>query len=566
MKSKMNTSNGKTLTKRAVIFGILLGIIYTFLGIYLSYKVGLVALGGIFLLGYVLLQLTGSYNYKENVILTIIASSCLLPAFEISDNIAAMIIYKQYSNYQIAISFPLLLFLGLIGSLLGIFLLMPFKDQLLSLKWPMVEPSAKMMKALGGGKEEKRRAFSSMFVSAAITLTTILGKLRTLTSPFLPSFIGFEVSPMMAGLGFFISLSGVLSLLIGALYSIGVWFFLEGANSTLNLSEHIMHPWIFSLAIGIMVTTALMNIALNRKAFSEALKGFKREHKGNGLTSAWISLASVILLPLIALIGLYIILGSFYMALQTVYVIIIGIPITFLAAFFTAMARGETGFATSFSIDIVLLMSILLFAPDLAILLIGFSFMNALEMSSNRTIQSLKIASLTEVSKKDALKAVILSIIPGALIGAGVIWFFINVLGGIGTDAFPCPSAYVVGGYVLGVREAIVHGFLPEMYDLRMIFIGAVISIIFGVIQAKKKLKGFSLIPFAIGTLIPATYIFPMFLGAALDVYLKKKYGKNLATYSRERNKWTIITSGLFAGEGLVLMFLYLAYLFIPFA
>ena len=265
MNSKSNASNSKALTKRAVIFGLLLGMIYTFLGIYLSYKVGLVALGGIFILGYVLLQLTGSYNYKENVVLTIIASACLLPAFEISDNIAALIIFRQYSNYQIVISFPLLFFIGLVGSILGIFLLMPFKDHLLSLKWPMVEPSAKMMKALGGGKEERKKAFSSMFVSAAITLTTLLGKIRTLTLPSLPSFIGFEVSPMMAGLGFFISLLGVISLLLGALYSIGVWFFLEGANPTLNLSKHIMHPWIFSLAIGIMVTTALMNIVLIAK-------------------------------------------------------------------------------------------------------------------------------------------------------------------------------------------------------------------------------------------------------------------------------------------------------------
>jgi len=563
MNSKSNASNSKALTKRAVIFGLLLGMIYTFLGIYLSYKVGLVALGGIFILGYMLLQLTGSYNYKENVILTIIASACLLPAFEISDNIAALIIFRQYSNYQIVISFPLLFFIGLVGSILGIFLLMPFKDHLLSLKWPMVEPSAKMMKALGGGKEERKRAFSSMFVSAAITLTTLLGRIRTLTLPSLPSFIGFEVSPMMAGLGFFISLLGVISLLLGALYSIGVWFFLEGANPTLNLSKHIMHPWIFSLAIGIMVTTALMNIALNRKAFADALKSFKRERKSSNFTY-WVSPISMILLPLIALVGLYFILGSFQMTLEIIYVTIIGIPITFLAAFFVAMARGETGFATSFSIDIVLLMSILLFAPDLAILLIGFSFMNALEMSSNRTIQSLKLASLTEIHEKDALKAIIISIIPGALIGAGVIWFFINVLGGIGTNIFPCPSAYVTGGYVLGVREAIVHGLLPEMYDLRIILVGAVISIIFGVIQAKKKLKGFSLIPFAIGTLIPATYIFPMFLGAALDIYLKRKYRENLVTYNQERNKWTIITSGLFAGEGVVLMFFYLAYLFIP--
>jgi len=131
---------GRPLTKRAVIFGFLLGILYTFVGIYLSYKVGIVAMGGIFLLGYVLLQLTGKYDYKENVILIIIVTSCLLPAFEISDNIAALVIYGEYSSHKIPISFPLLFLMAAVGSLLGIFLLMPFKKQFLKLKWPMVQP------------------------------------------------------------------------------------------------------------------------------------------------------------------------------------------------------------------------------------------------------------------------------------------------------------------------------------------------------------------------------------------------------------------------------------------
>lgn len=193
-------NEGKALTKRAVILGLLLGILYTFLGIYLSYKVGVVGLGGIFLLGYILLQLTGKYNYKENVIMIIIVTSCLLPAFEISDNIAALVIYKNYSSQQITASFPLLFFLALVGSLLGIFLLMPFKNQFLKLKWPFVQPSAKMVKAIGGSEEEKKRAFGSMFLSALIALGTKLGNFKTLTLSFLPSFMGFEISPMMAGL------------------------------------------------------------------------------------------------------------------------------------------------------------------------------------------------------------------------------------------------------------------------------------------------------------------------------------------------------------------------------
>lgn len=559
-----NGNEGKALTKRAVILGLLLGILYTFLGVYLSYKVGIVALGGIFLLGYILLQLTGKYNYKENVILITIVTSCLLPAFEISDNIAALVIFKERSSLQIAASFPLLFFLALVGSVLGISLLMPFKKQFLKLKWPFVEPSAQMVKAIGGRREEKKRAFGSMLLSALIALGTTLGNLKTLTLSFLPSFIGFEVSPMMAGLGFFISFAGYALLVLGAAYSMGVWF-LSGANPILGFADHIMHPGIFSFAIGVMVTTALINIVLNRKAFTNVLRSFRRKPEQNdkGSIPKWMTPVSMILLPLATIVGLYFIFGYLQIALEIFYVVAIGVPIVLVAAFFVAMAMGETGFSTSFSVDMVLVLSILFFAPDIAILLLAFSALNAFEMSSTRTMRSLKLGSLTEVSEKDMLKAILISIIPGALIGAGTIWTFINVFGGLlGTDLFPCPTAYVTGGYVFGVREAIVGGTLPEMYDLRFILAGILISIVFSYLQSKKNIRGISPITFAVGTLIPPTYVLPMSLGAALDIYLRKRYGKDAKAHGEARTKWTVITSGLFAGEGVILMLFSFASLF----
>ncbi len=551
-----NKHEENILTKRVVILGFLLGVLYTFLGIYLSYKVGVIALGGIFLLGYILLQLTGKYNYKENIILIIIVTSCLLPAFEISDNIAALVIYKGEASRQITSSFPLLFFLALIGSLLGTFLLMPFKDQFLKLRWPFVQPTAQMVKAIGGGKGEKKMAFGSMFVSALIAFGTTLGKLRTLTLPFLPSFIGFEVSPMMAGLGFFISFVGFALLMLGAIYSMGVWFFSEGAKPDLLFTKHIMHPGIFSFAIGIMVTTALIGIALNRKAFVDAFRSFRRTSNENykSVVPTWMTLASMILLPPAVLLGLYFIFGYFQIALEIFYVVAIGVPIVLVAAFFVAMAMGETGFSTSFSVDMVLVLSVLFFAPDIAILLLGFSVLNAFEMSSTRTMRSLKLGSLTEISEKDMLKTILIATIPGAAIGAGTIWIFINIFGGLGTNKFPCPTALITGGYIFGVREAIVGGSLPEMYDLRFILAGIIFSIIFSYFQSKKNIRGFSPITFAVGMLIPSTYILPMSLGAALDIYLRKKYNKDVKAHGVARTKWTIITSGLFAGEGVILM------------
>lgn len=544
----------KALTKRSVVLGLLLGVLYTFLGVYLSYKVGITALGGMFILGYILLQLTGKYNYRENVIMMTIIAACLLPAVEISDNVAALVIYKGYSNLQITASFPLLFFLGLVGSLLGMLLLIPFKSQFLKLKWPFVQPSARIAKAIGGGREEKKRAFGAMFFSALIGLGTTLGNLKTLTLSFLPSFIGFEVSPMMAGLGFFISAAGFVSLTLGAAYSMGIWFF-SGANQTLGFTDHIMHPWIFSLAIGLMVTTAFINIVLNRRIFADAFRSFRRkEQTDKGLIPTWMTPISMILLPLAIILGLYLLFGYFQIALEIFYVVAIGVPIVLVGAFFVAMAMGETGLSTSFSIDMVLVLSILFFAPDIAILLLGFSVLNTYEISSTATMHSLKLASLTDVRERDMLKAILISAIPGAAIGAGTIWLFINVFGGLGTSAFPCPTAYVTGGYVFGVREAIVGGILPEMYDLRFILAGILISIAFSYFQSRVKMSGISPITFAIGMLVPPTYIFPMSLGAALDVYLKRKYQRDAEAHGKARTKWTVIASGLFAGEGVILM------------
>jgi uncharacterized oligopeptide transporter (OPT) family protein len=547
----------RPLTKRAVIFGFLLGILYTFVGIYLSYKVGIVAMGGIFLLGYVLLQLTGKYDYKENVILIIIVTSCLLPAFEISDNIAALVIYGEYSGHNIPISFPLLFLMAAVGSLLGIFLLMPFKKQFLKLKWPMVQPSAKMVKAIGGGKQEKKRAFGSMALSAVIAAVTRIGGFSTLGLPSLPSFIGFEVSPMMAGLGFFISFAGFALLAVGATYSLSAWFFLEGANPNLAFQDHIMHPSIFSTAIGLMVTTALIAIVRNRAALMDAFRSLRTAagRKASGSLPIWLTPLSMIVLPLATVAMLYLALGFLQsVALEVFYIVVIGVPIVLVAAFFVVMSWGEVGFSSSFSVDMVLVLAMFLFAPDIAIVLIAFSFLNAYEISSTRVMRNLKLGSLTEVAEKDVLKATLLATLPGAFIGAGTVWIFANIFGGLGTDVFPCPGGYVTGGYVLMVREALVHGVLPPMYDLRFLLIGVASAIVFSYIQSRMKIGAFSPITLAIGMLIPPTYVFPMFLGAALDIYLSKRYGRDRQTYDKERQKWTVINSGLFAGEGLILM------------
>ena len=201
----MEVDTKNPLTMRAIFFGIFLGALLDFLGIYLSYKVGIAAIGGTFILGYLLLKLTGEYNYRENVVILIIVGAMSLPAFGVSANIAALVVFRDYLAHTIYISIPLIVVVSLVGSILGVLLLYPLRKQFLELRWPMILPTATIVKALAEKGEYFRRALYGLISSMIITISAFISNLRTLRLKYMPSFIGFEISPLMFAVGFFIS-------------------------------------------------------------------------------------------------------------------------------------------------------------------------------------------------------------------------------------------------------------------------------------------------------------------------------------------------------------------------
>ena len=268
------------LTKRALSTGIVVGIIMTFLGIWLALKLGVVFLVGAEMLGAIFLTLRGRYTPEENTIVVTIANSSAMvtigvlitfPAIAIFDPANPLFdinhIYSDLFNPWNTIIFMILV-TG-ISAIFGIILLAPFRDRFEHEAWPQVQPQAYTIKSIGGDIEAKKAVGIGLGISAAWVGTTKiaeglsgadLSSFPNALSPVIPSasaipnWIGISNSPMMAGIGFFVGWKRTLVIAMGSLASFLIWFLLEGANPAVSFASHIKRAEILYIALGVFVT------------------------------------------------------------------------------------------------------------------------------------------------------------------------------------------------------------------------------------------------------------------------------------------------------------------------
>ena len=545
------------LTGRAIVSGIFLGVIFSFIGIYLILKIGILALGGVFLLGYLILSITGGYDAKENAIILTIVGATTLASTGFIDPIAAEIIYSQYATTEIHLTIPSLLSITLPGALLGIFVLYPFYKEFIQLRWPMVTPMAYMVKVLEKtGSEELKQAIRGL-VFSSITSTSLM-LTNTYQIDFVKgrnryarlSFTGITISPLYASIGFFISWLGYLFLIIGVLYSMFIWIFVEKANPYIGLQEHFFNPYIYSVAIPMMITTAILTLITYGKKIKESIKNIQEE-SGRAII---LSIISLILLP--GVVGLSFLINNAIpigKLIEILKIIIIALPIIFISAIFAVRAAGETGFSTSITLDATLIITLFLISPSFESLLISFAIISVFESMAISFIRRVKFCSIIGVDVRDVIKAVIIGGLVGAISGPTVFYIFHTFQGGIGSDFWPAPTAKLLGGYVLFFYIGIKERRLPPMIDVRLLIISVILTIIIWEIFQKKGLRGLSPILIAMGIIIPPSFLWIASIGAFIDYWLVRKYGANKSLYAKERSKWNALLSGVMSGEGLVL-------------
>ncbi|MEX2751239.1 MAG: OPT/YSL family transporter, partial [Candidatus Freyarchaeota archaeon] len=155
------------MTLRSVVFGSLVGILYIFLAVYVSLKTGVVFIGGMAIIGYILLSIRGRYKPKENMVLSSIVDGTVCVSAGVVAGLPALVIFAGRTAFFTPITFELIITISVFAGVLGVFLLLPFKEEFLKMPWPQVVPVYKTIESLGADVSSKNRLLKWMGGSIA---------------------------------------------------------------------------------------------------------------------------------------------------------------------------------------------------------------------------------------------------------------------------------------------------------------------------------------------------------------------------------------------------------------
>ncbi len=262
------------LTKRAVGTGIIVGIIMTFLGIYIALKLGVVYFVGAEMLGALILSTRGRYTPEENTIVVAIANGSSMIAIGVLIVFPAIAIFDPLHAASI-ITYPFIAFVTGLSALCGILILAPLRQRFEDEPWPQVKPQAECIIALGADESAKREVIAGMTVAGlwvgssriaegfnpALSLSSFPHALSQVIPAVnaIPDWIGITNSPLIASMGFFMGWKRVIVLFIGSVVSFFIWVILEGAQ-LVSFGAHLQRPEILYLALGVFASVIVSDI------------------------------------------------------------------------------------------------------------------------------------------------------------------------------------------------------------------------------------------------------------------------------------------------------------------
>ncbi|MFW9909126.1 MAG: OPT/YSL family transporter [Candidatus Thorarchaeota archaeon] len=612
------------LTKRAIGTGIVVGVIMTFLGIYLALKLGVVYFVGAELLGFLLLSMNGKYTPQENVVVVSIANSASMVSIGVLITFPAIAIFAPAEISASLITYQFIAFVTGISAVFGLLLMAPFRDRFEHESWPQVKPQAETIKSLGADKASKVTVLTGLSVSAAWVGTTkvaeVMNEGLTLSSfphaiaPMVPDWIGVSNSPLIGAIGFFVGWKRVLIMLAGSLASLFIWIVLEGAAPILY-GDHLTRPEILYLAIGIFVTVIVGDVFSSKKGENpakatsteaeektertssqdaiiarlmrvkqelftiEVVKEEIREMIADpreylaarkGQVPPWVAVVSMLLFMITGIIVFSIIRPFANLDISWI-LFVFGAPVALLSAYFTARAISETGMLAGYISDMVAIPAILLFRTTFQAITTFMSMLGALQDAAIALLVHLKLGSLTGVRGRDVMKSVFVGALLGTFVGS-LITYMLYITYGFGGSEFPAPAAQLFGFLVVSLtglsnfqlpgldRFTGVHPILAFLY----LVLFAVVGFLAGRELTKRGLSPMSL---AVGLLIPPATTIAMLFGGYIDYRLKKQHSLQSGEDPTETPKYRKVMkllSGIIAGEAIitVIWVLYSAILF----
>ncbi len=574
---------------RSVVIGLLMAVLFSAAAAYLGLKVGQVFEAAI-PIAIIAVGLSSAGKRKnalgENVIIQSIgASSGVIVAGAIFTLPALYILQAKYP--EITVSFLQVFLSSLLGGVLGILFLIPFRKYFVSDmhgKYPFPEATATtqvLVSGEKGGDQAKPLIVAGIIGGLYDFIIATFGTwAETFTSRVLP--YGHEladkakmvfkvnVGTAVLGLGYIVGLKYAAIICAG---SVLIWFVIVPVLPLLDQSllavlnpgfsgsltdmapELIFKTFARHIGIGGIAMAGIIGIVRSRSIIKSAVGLASKEFKGKGhevsaqvkRTQRDISMKIIVIGVILALVATFI---FFYFGVVTNLLhAVVGIIVVAVIAFlFTTVAANAiaivgTNPVSGMTLMTLILASVVMVAVGLkgtegmvAALVIGGVVCTALSMAGG-FITDLKIGYWvgTTPAKQETWKF-LGTLVSAATVG-GVIMILNKTYGFTGDNALVAPQANAMAAVI----EPLMSGAGAPWY---LYIVGAIISLVL-------TYFGVPALAFALGMFIPLELNTPLVVGGAISWYVSTR-SKDKALNTARQEKGTLLASGFIAGGALM--------------
>ncbi|HEY3422441.1 MAG TPA: OPT/YSL family transporter, partial [Methanocellaceae archaeon] len=275
--------------KKATILIVLVGVIFSmanaFVSMYMGMKIGFADGIAVLLLfaAFIIFTAVGMKSrLKSLVCVSAIVMGSTGVAISYTDGLGAILLSGTPFNVPDYAMTGILLLSGITGILISSY----FADYFLKspFPWPGSRMTASLISMLAAEKSKASQKVSMIRMGVAAFASGGIALLRSFS--ILPDFlgsvnIGLSMSPMMAGIGMLIGWRSCLQMAGGALVSLLVFVLLESPGT--DYTTHMKSPWVFSTAVAMMVTTAVITMYFVLKP---AFRSFMDRQRGEHILAA----------------------------------------------------------------------------------------------------------------------------------------------------------------------------------------------------------------------------------------------------------------------------------------
>lgn len=532
--------NRKELTPRAIIWGILIGILMLAIALYMLMMTGINFPAGpvAALMGIILMPLFGgkATKYEVNMVHTI-ASAVALSSTALIGTFTAAIISGYEFNWRV---FLTILFLG---NIIGLCFISILRKQLVedpSLKFPgSIITKDIVEKAENPPKYELKLFIIFMIFIFVFSLCQKVFNMipaQVDLSKFLPKgcYLDLIIMPMALGMGYILGMKMTSLLLIGALVAhlvlapIGTslgWFL----DPQVNYKS--MQDFNLSLVLGMAIVGSLVPVIKQRKSLINSFKIKTSDIRGSDNELPVRTLMIIIICAVIAAMIFY------YMEFKVnpIFVLVTVLCMLIMSVVsIRATAEAGINFAEVFDMFLILTIVTLVNKPVAALLLVGLG--TCMTSLGGDTISDFKTGQLIGASVRKQAICQFIGFIPGILIGSVIIYTFITTRG-IGTAEAPFPFAHMY----YGLANAVTGDGLGSVISLPRMGIG-------GIVGGALALLGLPATALALTTYLNPGFFIITAIGGFIRGFTDKKYGREIG------ETWTNAASGMMVGEGLVII------------